>query len=270
VVRSGHAEPLLGPCRLTRPGSGTTLPQSDGSPVDTRPIITAEELRALPIARSAEPIALLSPGAVVGNGRFFGGEISFGGSSVAENAYYLNGYFSGNPITNVGGFTLPYGSIEQQETYTGGYGAKYGRSSGGVISHVGKSGSNDWHFGGQALFEPKSWKEERPDRFLPDLASTFPEGYEYATPENAGLAYDSGEDRKQWQNVYSGYVSGPIFKDRLFFFLSAEQTDGNEWSGAVVFDGKAYDGTMTLKSTNYMTLKGCSGILCQTYQLTRI
>lgn len=50
----------------------------------------------------------------------------------------------------------------------------------------------------------------------------------------------------------------------------AEQTDGNEWQGAVVFDGKAYEGTMTLKSTNYMTLKGCSGILCQTYQLTRI
>jgi uncharacterized protein (DUF2147 family) len=50
----------------------------------------------------------------------------------------------------------------------------------------------------------------------------------------------------------------------------AEQTDGNEWQGAVVFDGKAYEGTMTLRSTNYMTLKGCSGILCQTYQLTRI
>lgn len=50
----------------------------------------------------------------------------------------------------------------------------------------------------------------------------------------------------------------------------AEQTDGNQWSGNVVFEGRAYDGTMTLKSTNYMTLKGCSGILCQTYQLTRI
>ena len=50
----------------------------------------------------------------------------------------------------------------------------------------------------------------------------------------------------------------------------AEQTDGNEWSGSVVFDGRAYDGTLTLRSTNYMTLKGCSGILCQTYQLTRI
>jgi len=50
----------------------------------------------------------------------------------------------------------------------------------------------------------------------------------------------------------------------------AEQTDGNRWEGNLVFDGKAYEGTMTLKSTNYMTLKGCSGILCQTYQLTRI
>lgn len=50
----------------------------------------------------------------------------------------------------------------------------------------------------------------------------------------------------------------------------AQKVDGNSWAGNLVFDGKAYDGTMTLKSTNYMTLKGCSGILCQTYQLTRI
>lgn len=50
----------------------------------------------------------------------------------------------------------------------------------------------------------------------------------------------------------------------------AEQTGANEWAGNVVFDGRAYEGTMTLRSVNYMTLKGCSGILCQTYQLTRI
>ena len=50
----------------------------------------------------------------------------------------------------------------------------------------------------------------------------------------------------------------------------AQQIDANSWAGNVVFDGKAYEGEMTLKSTNYMTLKGCSGILCHTYQLTRI
>ncbi|MEO7223644.1 MAG: DUF2147 domain-containing protein [Devosia sp.] len=55
-----------------------------------------------------------------------------------------------------------------------------------------------------------------------------------------------------------------------YIVRGAEQTDGNQWQGNVVFDGKAYDGTMTLRSTNSMTLKGCSGILCQTYQLARI
>jgi uncharacterized protein (DUF2147 family) len=50
----------------------------------------------------------------------------------------------------------------------------------------------------------------------------------------------------------------------------AAHTGGNEWEGNVTFDGKSYDGKMTLVSRNYMTLKGCSGILCQTYQLTRI
>jgi uncharacterized protein (DUF2147 family) len=50
----------------------------------------------------------------------------------------------------------------------------------------------------------------------------------------------------------------------------AEQVDANEWAGNVVFDGRAFEGKLTLKTTNYMTLQGCSGILCQTYQLTRI
>ena len=205
--------------------SAANVPPIDVTSTDTRTIITAEELRRIPIPRTAESIALLAPGAVPGNGQFFGGEIAFGGSSVAENAYYLNGYFSGNPITNVGGFTLPYGSIEQQETYTGGYGAKYGRSSGGVISQVGKSGSNDWHFGGQVVFEPKSLKEVRPDRHL--RTGELPEGYSYADDTLVGVEYDRGEGRKNWQNIYSGYISGPVIEDKLFFFVSAEQTDGN-------------------------------------------
>jgi uncharacterized protein (DUF2147 family) len=50
----------------------------------------------------------------------------------------------------------------------------------------------------------------------------------------------------------------------------ASQVDANQWQGNLVFDGKAYDGTMILKSKNSMTLKGCSGMLCQTYQLSRI
>ncbi|MFT4256733.1 MAG: TonB-dependent receptor [Pseudoxanthomonas sp.] len=204
--------------------TGASVPVIDVKATDTRTVITSEQLKRMPIARSAEAIALLSPGAVSGNGNYFSGQVAFGGSSVAENAYYLNGYFSGNPMTNIGGFSLPYGSIEQQETYTGGYGAKYGRSSGGVISQVGKSGTNEWHFGGQIVWTPKGLKEERPDRYYPNLA--LPDGYEYANSDLPGVQYDSGKDRLSWENVYSGYVSGPIIKDKLFFFVSAETTKG--------------------------------------------
>jgi outer membrane receptor protein involved in Fe transport len=206
---------------------GSNVPSIDVTATDTRTVITAEELKRLPMPRSAESIALLAPGAVTGNGTFFGGEISFGGSSVAENAYYLNGYFSGNPMTNVGGFSLPYGSIEQQETYTGGYGAKYGRSSGGVISQIGKSGTNDWTFGGQIVYTPKGLKAERPDRWystfdpLPNTIAGYTDG------DLPGVDYDSGRDRLSWETVYSAYVGGPLLKDKLFFFVSAENTKGH-------------------------------------------
>ena len=84
---------------------------------------------------------MLAPGAVQGNAYQFGSNhggvpISFGGASVGENAYYMNGYYAGTPTTNVGGYSLPYGSIDQQETYTGGYSAKYGRSDGGAVSYT--------------------------------------------------------------------------------------------------------------------------------------
>jgi len=215
-VSFGGAATTLEAVTVTASG----VPTIDVAATDTRTIITAEELRRIPMPRSAESIALLAPGAVTGNGANFGSEISFGGSSVAENAYYLNGYFSGNPMTNVGGFTLPYGSIEQQETYTGGYGAKYGRSSGGVISQIGKSGTNDWHFGAQVVWTPKSLKEQRPDRAFPNMA--LPDGYQYEDDTLTGVAYDSGKDRFSWSTVYSAYVGGPIIQDKLFFFLSAE------------------------------------------------
>jgi uncharacterized protein (DUF2147 family) len=43
-----------------------------------------------------------------------------------------------------------------------------------------------------------------------------------------------------------------------------------KWQGNVTFSGHSYDGTMTMVSKNFMTLKGCSGMLCQTYEFTRI
>ena len=200
------------------------LPPIDVSSVDSRTVLTAEQLAKLPLGQTAESIALLAPGTNVGAGGATSTTgvplVSFGGSSTTENAYYLNGFNTTDPNLAEGGLALPYGSIDQEEVYTGGYSAQYGRSDGGVINMIGKSGTNDWHFGGQFLYEPSSM-----------VASANNTYYENGLPPSpvAGNLYDPRSRNSTWSSVYDLYVGGPIIKDKLFFFASGEMThtDGN-------------------------------------------
>lgn len=98
--------------------TATNVPKIDVSNTVSRSVITSEQLDVLPLGRSAEAIALLAPGVVGGSGAFSNGSrsvLSFGGSSVSENAYYINGFNATNPLNSLGGVSLPYGSIDQQK-----------------------------------------------------------------------------------------------------------------------------------------------------------
>lgn len=207
--------------------TANSIPAIDVASTNQNVVITAEQLKHLPIGRTAEAIALLAPGtnqgaALLGNGPLRGPLVSFGGSSVVENAYYINGFNTSDPLSNTGGISLPYGSISQQQTLTSGYGAKYGRSAGGVISQIGKSGTNEWHFGAQALWRPS---------FLEGTATN----YHYNNPrymDKAGTPASGSQQKgalrtyrnnnSGWTTTYDAYVGGPLIKDKLFFFLSAE------------------------------------------------
>jgi outer membrane receptor for ferrienterochelin and colicin len=211
----------------------SALPAIDVTSVNSSTIITAADLAKLPVTRNAESIALLAPGTVAGSG-YFARAVAFGGSSVSENAYYVNGYNTGEPYRNIGGFQLPYGAIDQQETLTGGYSAKYGRSDGGVINQIGKRGTNEWHFGAQVVWEPKYLAASPRNNYYghPAVPDAIPNPnsldglthYELADATKPGTLYEYRNLEKQWETIYSAYVGGPLIKDKLFMFLAAESS----------------------------------------------
>jgi hypothetical protein len=188
--------------------TANSLPSIDVSSVDSRTVLSADQLSKLPIARtSISSIALLAPG-TTSAARGYGNALSFGGSSASENAYYINGFQVTNPLTGVSSRQLPYDAIDQEQVLIGGYGAEYGRSTGGVINVVTKRGSNDWKGDVQVLYSPDSLAQAPRNIYYRD-----------------GTKYQRGNPytwRDQNNLQYSGSLGGALIKDKLFIFAAAD------------------------------------------------
>ncbi len=167
--------------------------------------ITAEEIERLPVERDVASVALLAPG-VAGGSAGFGG-ISFGGSSVAENAFYINGLNVTDFYNRVGFSQAPFDFYQEFQVKTGGYSVEYGRTTGGVVNAIAKSGSNDFHYGARLVMEPRDWQSSARDSYL--------DGDRYLTRSK-----DSSD-----LTTLNAWASGPIMKDRLFFFAMYEGRD---------------------------------------------
>ena len=177
-------------------------------------VFTASDLAKVPVAANVGAVIQLAPNTTRGDSRFGGGNApSFGGSSASENAYYINGFPVTTLLTQVGFSQLPFNSIGQAQVLTGGYGAEFGRSTGGVVNIVTKSGGNDWVAGAAYSVEPNSLRSKQKNTYY----------------ENNGTALDGKlrfyhEANEQTDQSISGYIGGPLIKDKLFLFFSGEQT----------------------------------------------
>jgi len=203
--------------------SAKSIPAIDVYTTNQVTTVTIHDLQRLPLQRDAADIAALAPGVGMGSPQLASGPLGapinvFGGASTAENAYYIDGMNVTDALFGQGGLELPYGAIEEQQTYTSGYGAKYGRSIGGVINQIGMSGNNTWHFGVRALWQPSALQSSVRNSYYANPLETAP-------GESPGdlLTYNKVEDSQE--TIYDAYVSGPIIRNRLFFFLAAEQDD---------------------------------------------
>ena len=116
--------------------------------------ITAAEVDKLPVPRDVREVALLAPCCQCGS---FGG-ISFGGSSVANK----HGHINGLNVTDL------YRRIDFSRCRSRSSGipgqepaairSSFGRTTGGVINAVTKSGTNEFQFGTERIWEPEFCK----------------------------------------------------------------------------------------------------------------
>jgi TonB dependent receptor/TonB-dependent Receptor Plug Domain len=179
---------------------------------------TAKELEKLPVATSVASIIQLAPNTTRGDSRYGGVNApSFGGASASENAYYINGFPVTSVLFQVGFSQLPFGSIGQAQILSGGYGAEFGRSTGGVVNITTKSGTNEWEAGVAADWSPAQLRGKAKNTYF---ANTGGVGN-----ENTDGKVRFTQSRDQVDSLrYNGYVSGPIIKDKLFFYVNAETT----------------------------------------------
>jgi hypothetical protein len=181
-------------------------------------VFTSKELAKLPVATNLTSVILLAPNTTRADAAY--GGASFAGGGASENSFYLNGFPITNPLSQLGSMELPFGAISQFSVVTGGFGAEFGRSIGGVTSITTKSGTNNWEVGGTYNITPNQLKSKTKNIYYPMAG-------------NAGGADNSGTDGKlhfrqdnNYNNIeqYGAYVGGPIIQDKLFMFIAGDQT----------------------------------------------
>ncbi|TWX68266.1 TonB-dependent receptor [Colwellia sp. C1TZA3] len=191
---------------------GSAISTIDLSSSDSGLIIGDVEISRMPIARDITSVALLAPGTVKGDSAF-GNTASFGGSSVAENACYINGLEVTNTRQGLGCGEVPFEFYKEFQIKTGGYSAKYGRATGGTLNSVTKGGTNNWEFAAIAQFQPDSLQEE----------GSFSRG-------KGGSGQVFRDERRDSDNKTDITLSagGPIIEDTLFFYGLINPRDTEE------------------------------------------
>lgn len=181
--------------------TGNALRTIDTSTVNSSFTLSKSEIERIPVPANVTAVTLLSPGAVAGDGAF-GNLASLGGASVAENAYYINGFNVTNILKGLAFNEVPFEAIGEVQVKNGGYSVEYGRSLGGVVAVNTKRGTNTWKSGAKLSFTPGELR-----------------GTSVYAEKSASGAYELLSRPGTAESLMlSAYTGGPIIKDKLFVF----------------------------------------------------
>jgi len=167
-------------------------------------LVSEQEIRALPLnGRSFQQLALLQPGvqaALAAGNDVVGGrtpKISINGARPEQNNFLLDGTDINNVYNktpgSAAGVLLGVDAVLEFQVLTNAYSAEFGRSAGGVINAVTRSGTNDVH-GSAFEFHRNSALDAR--NFF-DPVGTKP---------------------RFTRHQFGAVAGGPVRRDRTFFF----------------------------------------------------
>ena len=183
-------------------------------------VINQRTLQDLPVNNYRwSAYALLTPGVVADANGF--GLLSFRGQSTLMNNVTVDGaddnqaYFSEERGRTRAGYSTAKASIQEFQVNTSNYSSEYGRSAGGVVNSITKSGGNQFH--GELYFFDR-------DAEWAGSVSTTTQNVQL-TPGGPFVAqhFKPTDKRKQ----YGGAIGGPIFRDKVFFFFAGDRFQRN-------------------------------------------
>jgi hypothetical protein len=196
---------------------------------DVSTSVSSQQIQDLPVAsRRWIDLAMLTPGTSQDNirGQFYRGNVNVGaGGREYSNGFVVDGVNNtwaemGEPRQN---FAMD--AIQEFKVSTSNYKAEYGLATGGLVSVVTKSGTNQVHGSGLLFFR--------------DASITAKEFFQATKP-----------DYRRYQ--YGGTVGGPIVKDKTHYFFAYEGTRENQF---LTVNAKnlwpQYEGTFTSEQTRW-------------------
>jgi len=152
------------------------------------------------LGRKFEDLLTLTPGVAITQGPD-GDEINFNGQRGIFNNVsldggdYNNGFFGEQEGGQRAAIDITLDAVKEFQVVASGANAEFGRTAGGVVNVITKSGTNELH--GSA--------------------------FEYFRTEGLSSATSNGQPLDNFQrNQFGGSVGGPIYKDKLFFFGAGE------------------------------------------------
>ncbi|HTV82547.1 MAG TPA: carboxypeptidase-like regulatory domain-containing protein [Acidobacteriaceae bacterium] len=176
-----------------------TAVQVETSNTQLEQIVTSGQLEQIPLeGRDPAGLQKLEPGVVEASDRF--GTFSSNGSETPQNSYMIDGIDINDPALENEAIQINPDALEEENIVTSTMNSEFSRNSGAVVNQVLKSGTNQLHGSGFEFYR-----------------DSFMTNGNYFTQ-----ALTPGGSTKQifHQNLYGGTLGGPIFRNKLFFFLA--------------------------------------------------